>query len=126
MENIKMHSLFTVFTYLIGFDFISGSFRGWKNGKVESRVCGDGLFRTMGECILLLILIILNNIFPQTDILLAIILLALIFKECISILENLHQLGVWIPKWVKKGLEVCVDKIDSIDIEKIDSMEDEK
>lgn len=126
MKTLTMHSLFTAFTWLIAIDFVSGTFRGWRKGKVQSRVCGDGLFRTMGECILLLILILFNRSFPQTDILLGFLLLAFIFKECISIIENLYQLGVWIPKWVKNGLEACVERIDAIDIKEINKEIKEK
>ena len=121
MENLTMNMLFTAFFFAIAFDFITGIMVAWKNGKITSRVCGDGLFRTMGECILLLILSLINNIFPHTNVLLtflAFLLLAFLFKEGVSITENLHQLGVWTPKWAKKALEICVEKLDSMEDKK--------
>lgn len=118
MENLTLHILFKAFFGAIAFDFITGVFKSFKKGKVESGVCADGLLQTTGECIYLLLLAFINKIFPCTSIILTILLLAFIFKEGISILENLYQLGVWIPKWVKKALEVCVEKIDSMEVKK--------
>ena len=118
MEKITINMLFTAFFFAIGFDFITGVFVAWRNGKVKSKVCANGLFQTMGECILLLILSLINSIFPNTSIVLIFLLFAFLFKESISIIENLHQLGVWIPKCIKKGLEVCVEKIDAMEVKK--------
>ena len=112
MDFISIDKLFEVFFYWIGLDFITAVFVAFKNGKVESRKCGDGLFSSAGECIYLFILLLINKIFPEARLILQILLLGFIFKESISIIENLYKLGVWIPKWVKKSLEVCVEKID--------------
>ena len=127
MEALTMDMLFSAFFITIAADFIFGIIVAKKNGKIKSRVCSDGLFRTMGECVLLLLLAMLNSVFPTKHIMhifLGFLLLALLFKECVSILENLYQLGVWIPKWARKSLEICADKMDSIDIKEL--MEDKK
>ena len=39
-----------------------------------------------------------------------------IFKEALSIVENLIQLDVWIPDSIKKMLEVGVNKVNSKEV----------
>jgi toxin secretion/phage lysis holin len=122
MKALTMNMLFTTLFILIIFDFILGIMVACKNRNLASRTCSDGLFRKMGECALLLLISIINGVFPHQNILhfyLAFLIFALIIKEMISIGENLHLLNVWIPQFIKKSLSVCVDKIDSIDVNEL-------
>ena len=41
-------------------------------------------------------------------------------KELISILENLVEIGVRLPKWLIKGLKVYTDKIENLGEQEIE------
>lgn len=103
---------YKLFFLAIVFDFITGVIVAAKNGKLRSRTCSDGLFRSIGELLVLSIMLIINNAVPTTNAMITTLAIGFIFKEGLSICENLVKLGVWIPSSFKKMLEVGVDKVD--------------
>lgn len=109
---IKLEVLFQLFFMAIVLDFVTGVLVAAKNGKLRSRTCSDGLFRTLGECIVLVILIIVAWEVPGVEGICITFILAFVFKEGLSIIENLTLLGVWIPQKIKTALEVNVEKVD--------------
>ena len=110
---ITIESLLNTFFYMIGFDLVTAIIVAAKNGKIRSRKFSDGIFRTMGECIVLSIIICLYKLIPTLSSLLWVLIIAFIFKEGISIIENLIKLDVWIPDSIKKMLEVGVEQVNS-------------
>ena len=77
------------------------------------------MFRSIGECIVLGIFIAISKLMPNLNLILSTFVIGFIFKEGLSIVENLVGLDVWIPTSIKKMLEVGIDKID-----KLENMED--
>ena len=118
MEIITLEALFLVFFGAIVIDFVTGVLVAAKNGKLKSRTCSNGIFRTMGEFIVLTVFLCLDYIIPSISFMLSTFVLGFIFKEALSIIENLIKLDVWIPNSIKQMLEVGVDKIDNTDINK--------
>ena len=118
MEVITLEALFLVFFGAIVIDFVTGVLVAAKNGKLKSRTCSNGIFRTMGEFIVLTVFLCLDYIIPSISFMLSTFVLGFIFKEALSIIENLIKLDVWIPNSIKQMLEVGVDKIDNTDINK--------
>lgn len=112
MENITIEVLFQVFFVGIVIDFITGVLSVWKAGKLKSRVCSDGIFRSIGESFVLFAFIVLAHLMPHLSSILSTFMLGFIFKEGLSICENLNNLGVWIPQFIKNGLEVNTNKAD--------------
>ena len=43
------------------------------------------------------------------------VILGFIFKECLSITENLVKLDVWIPDSIKRLLDAGIEKVDKKD-----------
>ena len=111
MELVSLDVLFKVFFIAIVVDFITGVLVASKNGKLKSRTCSNGMFRSIGEFIVLLIFIFSDRLIPQLNPYLSTFVIGFIFKEGLSIIENLIALDVWVPGSIKKTLEIGSDKL---------------
>lgn len=116
MDSVNIEVLFQIFFAGIIIDFITGVLAVWKAGKLRSRVCSDGIFRSLGESFVLFIFILLSHLMPHLTSILSTFILGFIFKEGLSICENLNNLGVWIPQFIKNGLEESTNKADKGEI----------
>ena len=114
MEQITLESLFLVFFGAITIDFITGVLVSAKKGKLKSRTCSNGMFRSIGECIVLVMFVGISKLMPSLDFVFSTFTCGFIFKEGLSIVENLVGLDVWIPNSLKKALEVGVEKVENI------------
>lgn len=112
--GITLEVLFKIYFVAICLDFISGIIAAAKEGKLKSRTCSNGMFRSIGECIALCIFVLINYYIPSLSTFLGTFILGFIFKEGLSIIENLVRLDVWVPESIKKTLDVGVDKVDKL------------
>ena len=112
MDYITIEILFYIFFASIIIDFITGVLVALKEGRLKSRTCRNGMFQSMGECIVLLSFVFIAYLIPSISIVLSSFTIGFIFKEGLSICENLTRLDVWIPSSIRKGLEVGKDKVD--------------
>ena len=117
MELVTLEVLFIVFFGAIIIDFITGVLVAAKQGKLKSRTCSNGMFRSIGECIVLGIFLSINYLIPSLNLMLSTFVVGFIFKEGLSIIENLINLDVWMPNSIKRMLEVGVEKVDSKEVE---------
>lgn len=117
MELVTLEVLFMIFFGAIVTDFITGVLVAAKQGKLKSRTCSNGMFRSIGECIVLVIFILTDRLVPGLSLILSTFVLGFVFKEGLSIVENLVQLDVWIPDSIKQMLEVGVNKVNSKEVE---------
>lgn len=116
MELITLEVLFIVFFGSIVIDFITGVLVAAKQGRLKSRTCSNGMFRSIGECIVLVIFLSIDYLIPNLSLMLSTFIVGFIFKEGLSIMENLIQLDVWIPDSIKKMLEVGVNRVNSKEV----------
>ena len=116
MDLVTLEVLFIVFFGLIVIDFITGVLVAAKQGRLKSRTCSNGMFRSIGECIVLVIALSIDYLIPNLSLMLSTFVVGFIFKEGLSIMENLIQLDVWIPDSIKKMLEVGVNKVNSKEV----------
>ncbi len=112
--EVTLEVLFKVFFIEIIIDFVTAVLVAAKNGKLKSRTCSNGMFRSIGECIVLGIFISVDYLVPSMNGILATFIAGFIFKEGLSIVENLVNLDVWIPESIKKTLQVETDKINNL------------
>lgn len=117
MELVTLEILFMIFFSAIVTDFITGVLVAAKQGKLKSRTCSNGMFRSIGECIVLVIFILIDRLVPGLSLILSTFILGFVFKEGLSIVENLVQLDVWVPDSIKQMLEVGVNKVNSKEVE---------
>lgn len=117
MELVTLEVLFMIFFGAIVTDFITGVLVAAKQGKLKSRTCSNGMFRSIGECIVLVIFMLMDRLVPGLSLILSTFILGFVFKEGLSIVENLVQLDVWVPDSIKQMLEVGVNKVNSKEVE---------
>ena len=116
MESaITLETLFLIFFAAIIVDFLTGVLVAAKQGKLKSRTCSNGMFRSLGECIVLAIFVFIAHYIPGFELLFSTFVIGFIFKEGLSIVENLVGLDVWIPKSIKRMLSVYVDQVENYD-----------
>ena len=113
--NITLETLFLIFFASIIVDFLTGVLVAAKQGRLKSRTCSNGMFRSIGECILLISLIFIATYVPGCDLLFSTFVLGFIFKEGLSIVENLVGLDVWIPESLKRMLSIYVEQVENYD-----------
>ena len=117
MELVTLEVLFMIFFGAIVTDFITGVLVAAKQGKLKSRTCSNGMFRSIGECIVLVIFMLIDRLVPELSLILSTFILGFVFKEGLSVVENLVQLDVWIPDSIKETLEVGANKVNSKEVE---------
>ena len=113
--NMTLETLFLIFFVGIVVDFITGILVAAKQGKLKSRTCSNGMFRSIGECIVLVMFIFIATYVPGFELLFSTFVVGFIFKEGLSIIENLVSLDVWIPESIKRMLSIYVDNVDNYD-----------
>ena len=113
MEQLTQDVLLKLFFISIIIDFVTGILASAKEGRLKSRTCSNGMFRSLGECIVLLTLMTISYYVPDIEFICKTFTLGFVFKEALSILENLTRLGVWIPSSSKSTLEDGVNKLDN-------------
>ena len=116
MELVTLEVLFLIFFGAIVIDFVTGVLVAAKQGRLKSRTCSNGMFRSIGECIVLVIFMFINRMVPGLNLILSTFILGFVFKEGLSIVENLVQLDVWVPESIKQMLEVGVNKVNSNEV----------
>ena len=111
---MTLNALYTLFAFFIFLDTVTGLIKAFKNCRIKSRTLRDGLFCSVGELVLLAIAIILVYFIPALNLFIFMLIFFMALKELISILENLVEIGVRLPKWLIKGLKVYTDKIENL------------
>lgn len=111
MEQVTQEVLLKLFFIAIVVDFVTGILASAKEGRLKSRTCSNGMFRSMGEGITLILLMTISYYIPAIDFLCKTFTIGFIFKEALSIVENLARLDVWIPPVLKDMLEEGVTKV---------------
>lgn len=119
MNSVTINTLFIIFFGAIIIDFLTGILVSAKKGRLKSRTCSNGMFRSMGECVVLGIFIFITYLIPGLSGMLSTFIIGFIFKEGISICENLIGLDVWIPESIKNMFEINVKKVDNVEMKNI-------
>ena len=117
---ITLNTLYTLFAFFIFVDNVTGLIKAFKTGRIKSRSLRDGLFCSVGELVLLAIAIILVYFIPKISLFIFMLIFFMALKELISILENLVEIGVRLPKWLIKGLKVYTDKLENLGEQEIE------
>lgn len=96
---------------LMALDIVTGLTNAWIKGEVDSSKLRKGLGKKLGEITAILIGEIFVVGFGLTTFVASGVSIYIIIMELISICENLEELGVPIPKFIKKALMVANTEI---------------
>lgn len=116
------HITLGILAVMVVLDIISGITKGFMLKEVRSRKLSNGLFRKAGF-VFLIILANMMDMWVGFPIFRHLVVGLLIANEAVSILENLTQMGVPIPKKLIKFLEVVKDNDGAISKAKADIAE---
>lgn len=96
---------------LMALDIFTGLTNAWIKGEVDSSKLRKGLGKKLGEITAILIGEIFVAGFGLTTFVASGVSIYIIVMELISICENLEELGVPIPNFIKKALMVANTEI---------------
>lgn len=109
----------TTFIYLMGgfdialqclliiiiLDYITGVLAAIYNKKLNSKIGIKGIVKKVGYLCLVALCVIVDKITGQTGIIRSIVIYFLVSNDGISIIENLVEMNIKVPKKVKDSLE---------------------
>lgn len=109
----------TTFIYLMGgfdialqclliiiiLDYITGVLAAIYNKKLNSKIGIKGIVKKVGYLCLVALAVIVDKITGQTGIIRSIVIYFLVSNDGISIIENLVEMNIKVPKKVKDSLE---------------------
>jgi toxin secretion/phage lysis holin len=101
--------IFVVPMVMMLFDYITGIMKAWHLHTISSSKLRDGLNHKAGECIIILIAVFLQKTLGIPKEITIFVSVYIIIMEIISIIENLDEIGVKIPSWVKNKLLAIVE-----------------
>ena len=87
-------------------DFVLGLLKTWKNSNYKSSKMRDGIIRWIAELIGILFVMLLDYVLGLNFYVTGFTLALFLYKEAGSILENLAECGVNMPKILKEKLEI--------------------
>ena len=99
----KIDTLFKTFLILIVIDYISGICKAIYNKKLSSDIGAKGIIKKIGYLLTIIVAELIGNLYNSLDIR-NILLYMFIANEVISILENISQIGIVIPDFIKNKL----------------------
>lgn len=93
-----------LFTPLIimGVDVITGVIKAWVNKNFEASIMRTGLGKKAGEAAILIAVELLSYALNLPAIVMNAVSFYIIFMEGMSILENVDELGIPVPGFIKK------------------------
>ena len=113
-ENVKLETLYYIYIIFVGVDIITGMIKAWQKGSFKSRTLRNGLFVSLGEMVFLALAAIIATLIPIAEMPIFFIFVTMSIKELSSIVENLVVIGVPVPNWLCRGLNVYTEKLDNL------------
>ena len=120
--TIEINELIIPFITLIVImllDYITGIVKAWQKANLNSSIGIKGIIKKVFNIFLVIIGVVLDiiiiYIFPEMQVKMLfsmMITFYIIINEIISILENINELGIKIPKFVEKLISKLKNKID--------------
>lgn len=104
--------LIEIFIVILGLEMISGVLKGIKFHKLNSPTYRSGLLKKTGYFVLIALVLFISIIVQMPNLLYS-IMICVSCAESISILENLEELGVNFPAFLKDILEVTKKKTEN-------------
>ena len=127
MENIINQVTFTSDLWkillpliLVAGDVLCGWLQASINHTLDSTKMRTGLFRKFGEIVVLVIAYVVGSAINQLSGIYVAVAIYISLMEAISIMENLDQAGVPLPKWLLKRLKKVKDVFDDDENDKED------
>lgn len=86
-------------------DYITGLIKSYKNANLNSKVGIKGLLKKVGILCLVALTVVIDKLTGNTGYVRSMVIYYLVANEGLSILENLGEVGIIVPEFLKKRLE---------------------
>lgn len=86
-------------------DYITGLIKSYKSAKLNSKVGIKGLLKKVGILCLVALTVVIDKLTGNTGYVRSMVIYYLVANEGLSILENLGEIGIIVPEFLKKRLE---------------------
>lgn len=106
----KMDIFLQAYLILMVSDFVTGFLKAWKSEGFKSRKIRDGVIRVVGEIVAIVVCGVLDVIMDLKGVGILSVKMLFIFKEVVSINENLGLIGVNLPKFILDKISDLKDK----------------
>lgn len=116
MPKMKFISEFVFYLVPLIFmlcDIVSGLAKAYVQKNIISHKMRSGIIKKCGEMMIILLTAIVVYSVQWPHQIIAIVSVYMILMEIISIMENLDEIGVPIPKWIEKTINNVATDIDS-------------
>lgn len=122
--DVIISELATVFIYLLGgwdvaliclviaiiLDYISGLIKAYTNKQLSSKIGFKGILKKVGILLIVMLSVLVDRVTGNTGAIRTLVIYYFVANEGLSILENLGQAGIPIPKGIKKALKILKDQ----------------
>lgn len=122
--DVIISELATVFIYLLGgwdvalicliiaivLDYISGLIKAYTNKELSSKIGFKGILKKIGILLIVMLSVLVDRVTGNTGAIRTLVIYYFVANEGLSILENLGQAGIPIPKGIKKALKILKDQ----------------
>lgn len=102
-------------------DIVSGLAKAYVQKNVISHKMRSGIIKKCGEMMIIVLTAVVVYSVQWSHQIIAIVSVYMILMEIISIMENLDEIGVPIPKWIEKTINNVAEDIDNGDVAKMKS-----
>lgn len=89
----------------IALDYVSGVIKAFNNKTLSSRIGLRGLLKKIGILIIVMLAVLIDRVTGNTGAIRTLVLYYFVANEGLSIIENLGQAGLPIPKTIKNALK---------------------
>ena len=86
-------------------DYVSGVIKAFNNKTLSSRIGLRGLLKKIGILIIVMLAVLIDRVTGNTGAIRTLVLYYFVANEGLSIVENLGQAGLPIPKTIKNALK---------------------
>lgn len=90
---------------VIVIDYITGLIKSYKSSKLNSKIGIKGLLKKVGILCLVALTVVIDRLTGDTGYVRTMVIYYLVANEGLSILENLGEIGIIVPEFLKKRLE---------------------
>ena len=122
--ELMFASVGTVFIYLLGgfdvalqclliaiaIDYISGLIKAYNTKQLSSKIGFKGILKKVGILLIVMLSVLVDRVAGNTGAIRTLVIYYFVANEGLSILENLGQAGLPIPKVIKNALKVLKDQ----------------
>ena len=122
--ELAFASVGTVFIYLLGgfdialqclligiaIDYISGLIKAYNTKQLSSKIGFKGILKKVGILLIVMLAVLVDRVTGETGAIRTLVIYYFVANEGLSIIENLGQAGLPIPKVIKNALKALKDQ----------------